>query len=162
MAQLPLTMLVDVSVSGGAVTNLSSGAISLVSGTVYSFEIGTINNTASSIRIWINSDTTDGNYRRTSVRSSNTLSTSSNTCYLWADTTGQENSVFGTLGIENSTPYIFTCEQNERATIGTNYGAFTGFYNISETTFVELTISGAAASSLQNGTYLRIWEAIQS
>jgi hypothetical protein len=159
MAQLPLTMLVDLTVSGGAVTTLSSGTISLVAGTVYGISWGmNFNSTLQQGAIYFQ-DTTDGNYARTYIQSNNSGG-GGNTAFF-ATNNGKTSQGYGLIGLENDTPYYGYSHLDSDENVGNTFGVVYSGYNTSITTVTEVQMV-ATLGNFQNGSFLRIWEQIQS
>jgi hypothetical protein len=162
MAQLPLTYLVDVSVSGAPVASLSSGVIALEEGKAYGIDLlVTMDQTAlQQAALYFNGDQTNGNYDRTYVQSNN-AGNSNSTAFFITPNISSYGYCSGIIGLQNSTPFYCFNNLNTNETDNSVFGILYGGYNTVETTLTEVELL-ATLGTLYAGTRLRIWEQIQS
>jgi hypothetical protein len=153
--KLNQTPLVDVLISGGAVTTLSSGVIALTEGKTYMFVAGITNGASTaSYNMFVSGDTTTSNYERGTMDSS-AFANANNTgkiVSVLADTT---HVLYGFMGVVNSVPYYNFLYVSEDA--GPRAGSQT-VYNTSETTLTQFDLTSSVASNCEDGSYLKIWE----
>lgn len=161
MAVTPLVLLNETIVSGGAVTTLTTGVLSpaILAGKVYNFEIGInpVDASTYTYNIYMNGDLTSIYYYGGYFRSNDTAV---NTTNMFTAAVQNQFTINGTLSLQNGHPRLSAlCNFNSPV----NYaGMMYGCHNESETDFDELQITCTTASKIDNGSYIRIWEAIQS
>jgi hypothetical protein len=166
MAVANLTMLAEVTVSGGAVVSLSSGAISIVEGGSYLYEFSIIDTSSTNVLSYMNGNTNQAVYNLTQMSSVGTITYSNgNAHFINGDVTGRVISGSGLLSNDKSYQHMTQMALSERLTAGTNFAYFGGCYldNAAGSTFTEMVFStSGAGATIQDGSYLRIWEQIQS
>jgi len=148
-------------VSGGAVTTLSTGTISLTEGVPYFFRMARTNiSLQSSISIYINNYTT-GSYESGFVQCSNssTIVDGDTAQPVGIRTESDEPAVYqGICGLQNSTPYVLGTvvgqDSNKRGTLW-------GGYNTNQTTFTELQMT-AGGARVDNDSNIQIWRLDQT
>jgi len=157
-----LEYLVEVVNQFPAVTTITTGTLTGISAdTVYKFQAGIkLVSTATFFRWYNNSDTTLSNYRLGLITSQNTANYSNETsiAYAYDDICVMS----GHFSIEDGRPstYIQILQQN--GSLGADYGRVCFVYNNSETTITEIQFTGSNGLQIGAGSYIRLWEAIQS
>lgn len=158
-----LATVADVSVSGGDVQTLDTGAFTALSeGAAYLLFISGIRGATGGtapMNIFINGDTTAGNYRRGFLDSGGNSGDSSATYGPNPRATGDVGFAFGFCGVHDSTPYLRVFQFSE------NTGASPSVYAIdfslrhaSETDFDQLQITGSTATAIGNDSRILIKE----
>jgi len=162
-----MELLHEVIVSGGAVTSITTGTITgLSEGVVYKFEVGikTASTTPNMSCDWfINGDSVETSYNRAYLNSK--AGTAYDSDKTQAGNVYQEMGVMtGFITVEDSYPMVnFLANQYTTTTpTGKDCGALVWVTNTNHSGITEFEITGSVASQIGNGSYLRIWEGIQS
>ena len=161
MAQLSLTMLVDVSVSGSPVSILSSGAISLEEGKVYAFSFVQVPDSSANGRgctLRLNNQTTG--YERQYMFSPSTAGQT--TSVIDFSPNGSLATGFGVISLVGGNPAIHTPILTTRENQNTVFNQTNTAYLTADQSFTSVDLVSVSGASLADGSYLKIWESIQS
>jgi hypothetical protein len=162
MAQNSLALLHEVIVSGGAVTTMSTGTITaLEEGVVYKIQVGISNvSGGNAFRCHINGDTTTGNYRNGLLTSQQGAgySNAEEGPSSWNDMCTGDGYIF----IEDGQPSVSLNMCQQDGTGSQFYGRMNWVYNANESTITEVSFEASTALKIDNGSFIRIWKAVQS
>jgi len=148
-------VIADVTVSGGAVTTMTSGAISLAVGEVYNFEAQIKFAVSTAMRPLVNGDTVTANYREGIVISSN-IHLDFSGIYCGIAPIGGSVVVSGTIREFNG-KVLFEFESVIENTA--NRRISVSAWHITASSLTSFQITGDAASGIDNGSSLLIWKA---
>jgi len=163
MGQLSLQLLHEVVVSGGSVTTMTTGTFTALDAlTVYEFTVGIKTSTTGAKFNLFFSDGTSSNYRAGYVRSNNTANYDSITDgpNAWDDMCFASG--FIAVNKAGQTPVIYFSAAQHNGTSSKQYGKTSAIYQTTLSSITEFQVVADTASKIENGSYIRIWESVQS
>ncbi len=149
------TPLADVTISGGAVTTMTSSTIAPVEGTRYRFSAAIKCAVSTVFSLYINGDTTASNYRRGVSTSGGTTNDNSATAGVSSGAIGTTLHISGTFIVFNDTVVLEVTGVSENSV---NRLSLYGLYHATATNLTELQITSTDAGGVDDDSNLRIWE----